>query len=87
MPPFSVDVVDTTGAGDAFAAGYIIGKLRGWGMADCVLLANAMGAAACTKLGAGEQMPSLDDVRALLAREQEASATAKLAERLARLLA
>ncbi len=86
MPPFSVSPVDSTGAGDAFAAGYLFGKLRGWGMADCVLLANAMGAAAAARIGAGENMPGLEDVQALVKTVEIRETNGKLAARLARLL-
>jgi sugar/nucleoside kinase (ribokinase family) len=87
QPPFRVEAVDTTGAGDAFAAGYLCARLRGWAMADCALLANAMGAAACARLGAGEAMPGLADVRELLRTIGAEQADAKLAARLVRLLA
>lgn len=84
MPPFPVKALDTTGAGDAFAAGYLWARLRGWGIADAALLANAMGAAASAKLGAGEAMPGLDEVRRLV---EKTGADVKLGGRLLRLLA
>jgi len=48
-----VDVVDTTGAGDAFAAGFLYGRLLGESPIDCAKLANALaarvvGAEGCT---------------------------------------
>ena len=86
MPPFAVQSVDTTGAGDAFAAGYIWAKLSGWPVADCVLMANAVGAAATSRLGAGEAMPGVEDVRQLLAGVASDQTEAKLAARLLRLL-
>lgn len=86
MPPFPVNAVDTTGAGDAFAAGYLCAKLRGWGMADCVLLANAMGAAAASRLGAGEAMPGLAEVNEVLAGARSENPAANLTARLQRLL-
>jgi sugar/nucleoside kinase (ribokinase family) len=51
MPAFPVEKVDGSGAGDAFDAGLIAGLLRGWGLRDCLRLASAVGASACTKLG------------------------------------
>jgi sugar/nucleoside kinase (ribokinase family) len=41
---FSVPFVDGTGGGDAFAAGYIAGLLRGWGAEECLRIASAVGA-------------------------------------------
>lgn len=66
VPGFEVDVVDTTGAGDAFNAGYIAGKLRGLDERASALLANACGAAACTVWGAGDALPSASVVADLL---------------------
>jgi sugar/nucleoside kinase (ribokinase family) len=50
-PAYSVDVVDCSGAGDAFAAGFIAGVLSNRDMADALRLASAVGASACTRLG------------------------------------
>jgi len=44
VPAFAVEVRDTTGAGDAFDAGLIFGRLRGLGWRESALLANALGA-------------------------------------------
>ena len=51
LPAYSLPVVDGSGAGDAFAAGLIAGLLRGWEVRECLCLASAVGASACTKLG------------------------------------
>ena len=64
-PWFAVEVVDTTGAGDAFAAGHIHGRLTGLSGYGCCRLANAFGAVAVTRKGAGLAMPSLEDALAL----------------------
>ncbi len=66
VPPFTVSVTDTTGAGDAFNAGYIAGRMRGWAPAACALFANACGAAAATIVGAGENLPGAADIERLL---------------------
>ncbi len=66
VPGFAVTVIDTTGAGDAFDAGFIAGQLRGLDSAASALLANACGAAACTVEGAGDALPSAATVRDLL---------------------
>jgi sugar/nucleoside kinase (ribokinase family) len=51
VPAFPVDVVDASGAGDAFAAGFIVGLLEGWSMLQTLRFASAIGASACTRLG------------------------------------
>jgi sugar/nucleoside kinase (ribokinase family) len=68
-PGFAVDVLDTVGAGDAFAAAFIAGWLRGGSLRDCAALANAMGALATTRRGAGTRIPGRDALLALLADE------------------
>lgn len=50
-PALPVAFVDGSGAGDAFAAGYMIGLLEGWDLERTVALASAAGASACTRLG------------------------------------
>jgi sugar/nucleoside kinase (ribokinase family) len=52
IPAFDVPVVDTTGAGDAFAAGLIASILRGKNLPDACLAANQAGARVVTALGA-----------------------------------
>ena len=64
-PWFAVEVTDTTGAGDAFAAGHIHGRLTGLSGRECCRLANAFGAMAVTRKGAGLAMPSLQDALSL----------------------
>lgn len=51
-PAFKVNTVDPTGAGDAFAAGFIYGFLNGWDIDRTANFANACGALATTEYGA-----------------------------------
>ena len=51
VPAVSMPVVDASGAGDAFAAGYILGLLEGWSSAHALGFASVIGASACTQLG------------------------------------
>ena len=44
VPGVRVKVVDTTGAGDAFAAGFLFGRLLGASPLQCARLANAVAA-------------------------------------------
>lgn len=48
LPAFPVEVVDTIGAGDAFNAGFISGRLRGWPLGEAVRLGTILGALATT---------------------------------------
>ena len=50
-PSFQMEVIDPSGAGDAFDAGYIFGLLHGWSLQRTLEFASAIGASACTKLG------------------------------------
>jgi sugar/nucleoside kinase (ribokinase family) len=51
VPAFPVEVVDVSGAGDAFVAGFIVGLLEQWSLADSLRFASVIGASACTHLG------------------------------------
>ncbi len=51
VPAYAVDVVDGTGSGDAFVAGFIVGVLRGWDLEDVARFANAVGALCVTATG------------------------------------
>ena len=66
VPSFQVRTVDSTGAGDAFLAGFLQARLRGWSAAEGALAANAGGALAASVVGAGENLPSARDIAAFL---------------------
>jgi sugar/nucleoside kinase (ribokinase family) len=51
VPPFQVDSVDTTGAGDSFAGGLLYGLSAGYDLRQSVVIASACGAIATTFLG------------------------------------
>ena len=51
MPGVPVEVVDTTGAGDAFNAGLAVALAEGKSLAEAATFANRCGAFACQKLG------------------------------------
>ncbi|MBE3071425.1 MAG: hypothetical protein IMZ67_00485 [Acidobacteria bacterium] len=65
-PGFKVETVDTTGAGDVFRGGFIYATLQGWPVDQVLDFANAAAAISCTRLGAMNGIPSIDDVRSLL---------------------
>lgn len=53
VPGFAVDTLDSTGAGDAFAAGFIAGFLGGLDWRSVAVLGNALGAMVAAQIGAG----------------------------------
>lgn len=63
---FPVEVVDTTGAGDAFRAGLAVMLAEGRDLKTSVRFANACGALACTVMGAEPSMPARHAVEAFL---------------------
>ena len=70
-PAFDVHVVDTTGAGDAFRAGFIAGWLRSGAdpnVHDVLRYAHGVAALNCRGLGARDGLPRHDEVRELIRR-------------------
>ncbi len=63
---YKVDVVDTTGAGDAFAAGVAVRTAEGAPMDRAIAFANACGALACTVFGAQTSLPHREAVEQFL---------------------
>ena len=61
FPAFDVQVIDATGAGDAFAAGFIAGVWLGWPLEKTVRFASAVGALCVTGLGASGGVRSLQE--------------------------
>ena len=66
VPSFDVKMIDSTGAGDAFVAGFLQARLRGWALEEAALAAAAGGAAAVSFVGAGEKLPGSREVASLL---------------------
>ncbi len=67
---FEVPVVDTLGAGDSFAAGFVTAWMRSERIEQALNMANAVAALKVTKAGAQNGQPTLDDVARLLRRHQ-----------------
>ena len=55
-------LVDTTGAGDAFCAGFLYGLIRGKDLYECGKLGNFVAARCIEKVGAREGLPRLSDL-------------------------
>jgi len=66
QPTFEVDVVDTTGASDAFVGAYCCGLVNGWSVRRTLGFASAAASLACTKHGTMSSMPTLAAVNRLL---------------------
>ena len=66
QPAFPVDVIDTTGAGDVFRAGFIYAVLRGDTPEGMLRFGCAAAAVSCTRRGAIASVPTLAEVNALL---------------------
>ena len=65
-PAYVVDVVDTTGAGDAFHGAFMYGLVQGWDVPQIVQFASAVGAMNCRSLGGRTGLPSRADVERFL---------------------
>lgn len=52
IPPLNGNVIDTTGAGDAFVSGFLKGVARGYSVKQCAVLGNQIAAACISELGA-----------------------------------
>lgn len=65
--PPHVDVVDTTGAGDAFSAALVVGLLEGRSQSEALERACVAGALATTRSGAQSGLPTAGSIDKLLA--------------------
>jgi|SRR5271165_647520 len=66
IPAFSVNAVDTTGAGDAFNAGFAVALIRGLPVAQSAVFASAVAAISVTRHGAQSSMPTSAEVQTFL---------------------
>lgn len=72
-PAFEVPVVDTTGAGDCFVAGFLAARDRGLGYAEAARFANAVGALSIQKLGSVEGVRNWEETEAWMAYSRSSS--------------
>jgi ribokinase len=63
---FKVKAIDTTGAGDAFCAGFLYGLLHNKSLGDCGKLGNFVASRCVMKLGARTGLPYVKDLPSLL---------------------
>ena len=64
--PYTVEAVDTTGAGDSFNAGFVYGFLRGKTMEECLKCGNGCGALSVTALGGNTGFPTEEKLEAFI---------------------
>lgn len=51
IPAYAVEMVDSTGCGDAYCAGFIVGLSKGWSVEEAARLGSACGSLVATGLG------------------------------------
>jgi sugar/nucleoside kinase (ribokinase family) len=66
MPAIPVEVVDMSGAGDAFVAGLVVGLLARWSLEETLRFAGLIGASACTRLGCTDGVLTRPEAEAYL---------------------
>ena len=66
VPAYRVETVDSTGAGDAFVAGFLAGTIIGWDIERTAKLANATGAACVTAIGCTAGIKSLEETMRII---------------------
>jgi sulfofructose kinase len=71
LPAYSIDAVDTTGAGDAFHGAFAAGLACGKPWEELLTYAAAVAALCCTKYGARPAIPTAGDVAAFLKKQRK----------------
>lgn len=66
FPAHKVKAVDTTGAGDAFCAGFLFGLSRDYGLDECCRIGNAVGAHCVMNTGATAGIPPFERIQAFM---------------------
>jgi sugar/nucleoside kinase (ribokinase family) len=69
-PGFPVHAVDSTGAGDFFASGFLYGYLRGYPLATCARFGNLLGSRIVQVFGAELPESEWEEIRTILAKEE-----------------
>lgn len=66
---YAIDSIDGSGAGDAFAAGFITGLLESWPLEKTLSFASAVGASCTSALGCTAGVFTFDETLAFMARQ------------------
>lgn len=67
IPAFAVEVVDTTGAGDAYHGAFMFALLQGWEAPQMARFASAVGSLNCRAIGGRNALPTRAEVERFLA--------------------
>lgn len=70
LPPYSVEVVTTIGAGDGFASGFLYAQLQGLSVEESLHYGNAAAAIVVSRLSCSEAMPTLAEVQEILRQQR-----------------
>lgn len=62
IQPYKVQAIDTTGAGDAFNAGFLYGLIQNKTLAECGRMGNFVGSRCVMKMGARDGLPRHEDM-------------------------
>lgn len=65
-PAIPVEVVDTTGAGDSFNAGFLAARLQGLPVETCLRYGNISGGLSTTQRGGTRAVPTMEQLRSYL---------------------
>jgi len=63
IPGYAVDALDTTGAGDSFAAGFLYGLVKGFSIPDSAKLANFVGSKVVCNMGSVLAEKDIKDIQ------------------------
>lgn len=66
FPPYKVNSVDMSGAGDTFDGAFVVAYLLGWPLERCTRFANAAAALTTTGLGCVTPVPGRTEIEALM---------------------
>lgn len=69
LPAFTIDALDTTGAGDTFHGAFALEMAKGTGFVSALIFASAAAAMSCERLGARLSIPGREVVNGLLGQQ------------------
>ena len=70
QPAFTLEIVDTTGAGDAFHGAYAWALAAGHKPSECARIAAAVSALKCRRLGARAGLPTFEELQTFLSQPE-----------------